>query len=121
MDLFDGSDDSTVIPMAALSPGITEVRRLLEAVTGTPGLSINVRGGVLIAAIRLMETDAPPPPVPDQAPSTDVAVDLHRVVDLLAVEAAQAPTALESIRLAAIARQVQDALRILTEEGDGPP
>jgi hypothetical protein len=121
MNPFDGSDDSSVIPMVSLSSGISEVRRLLDAVAGTAGLSINVRGGVLIAAIRLMEADAPPPPVPDQEPSSDVVVDLRKAVDLLTVEAAQAPTAVESIRLATIARQVQGVLAILTEEGGLPP
>lgn len=93
----------------ATNDRLERVRRLLDALIAVPDVPPEAAGLLQLAGAHLMDPSCPPQPVPPQPPSMDVRADVCAALELLTLEIAGAAPATQSVRLAVVARYLQDA------------
>ena len=98
------------IPTQPLHPRLAAaVEALLGVLAGDPQDWL-VRGEVGVALVELSAVDPPYPPHPEPVPALPVAQGLTRALAELRAAAVQLEDPVEGLRVAFIARELQDAL-----------
>lgn len=104
-----------LIPTRQLSPELARARTLLAAVIADDELDVLTMADLLGVAIHLDNTYPPPPPLRQPGASADPIGDLTEAAELLGIEADQAATAAEAVRITLALRDLQNVIATLPQ------